>query len=123
MSPTPWRPDHDALLAVAPFPTPGLGERFFASYHMQPGAAAPAVPPEEGEDGGGETPEGADDSAGTTGTPESGFELATVGSLDEEDFDEFVRDTTNFLAYIGEPIRSFEMTTVQLAVPPRISGP
>ena len=26
--------------------------------------------------------------------------------LDAEDFDEFVRDTVNFLAYIAEPIRS-----------------
>jgi ubiquinol-cytochrome c reductase cytochrome c1 subunit len=34
------------------------------------------------------------------------FEPATHGSLDEEEFDEFVRDTVNFLAYIAEPIRS-----------------
>ncbi len=39
------------------------------------------------------------------------FELATPGKvdfqdLDVEDYDEFVRDTVNFLAYIAEPIRS-----------------
>lgn len=35
-----------------------------------------------------------------------GFEQATPGSMDAEDYDEFVRDTVNFLAYIAEPIRS-----------------
>ena len=35
-----------------------------------------------------------------------GFEQLTVGSLDSEDYDEFVRDTVNFLAYIAEPVRS-----------------
>ena len=30
----------------------------------------------------------------------------TAGSMDAEDYDAFVRDTTNFLAYIAEPIRS-----------------
>lgn len=35
-----------------------------------------------------------------------GFEPLTEGTLDAEDYDEFVRDTTNFLAYIAEPIRS-----------------
>jgi ubiquinol-cytochrome c reductase cytochrome c1 subunit len=34
------------------------------------------------------------------------FEQTTPGSMSAEDFDEFVRDTTNFLAYISEPIRS-----------------
>ena len=39
------------------------------------------------------------------------FELATPGQvefqdLDAKDYDEFVRDTVNFLAYIAEPIRS-----------------
>ena len=33
------------------------------------------------------------------------FEPVTPGSMDAEDYDEFVRDTTNFLAYIAEPIR------------------
>jgi len=35
-----------------------------------------------------------------------GFEHVTTGSLDAEEFDDFVRDTVNFLAYISEPIRS-----------------
>jgi len=45
---------------------------------------------------------------GTTTTTHEfvGFEHATTGSLDAEEFDEFVRDTVNFLAYISEPIRS-----------------
>jgi len=34
------------------------------------------------------------------------FEPATSGSMDAKDYDEFVRDTVNFLAYIAEPIRS-----------------
>ncbi len=34
------------------------------------------------------------------------FERLSDGSMDPEDFDSFVRDTTNFLAYIAEPIRS-----------------
>ncbi len=34
------------------------------------------------------------------------FEPVTTGLLDAEDYDEFVRDTVNFLAYIAEPIRS-----------------
>ncbi len=44
----------------------------------------------------------------TTVTTEvfSGFEPVTSGSLDAEDYEEFVRDTTNFLAYIAEPVRS-----------------
>ena len=44
---------------------------------------------------------------GMTSTLEfDGFEMLTPGQLDEEDYDEFVRDTVNFLAYIAEPIRS-----------------
>jgi ubiquinol-cytochrome c reductase cytochrome c1 subunit len=35
-----------------------------------------------------------------------GFEQVTIGKMDSEDYDEFVRDTVNFLAYIAEPIRS-----------------
>ncbi|MGB5721628.1 MAG: cytochrome c1 [Woeseiaceae bacterium] len=35
-----------------------------------------------------------------------GFEMLSAGSMDAEEYDEFVRDTTNFLAYISEPIRS-----------------
>ena len=34
------------------------------------------------------------------------FQQLTTGALDAEDYDEFVRDTVNFLAYIAEPIRS-----------------
>ena len=34
------------------------------------------------------------------------FEEATKGLLSTEEYDEFVRDTVNFLAYIAEPIRS-----------------
>ena len=34
------------------------------------------------------------------------FEQRTPGKLDEKDFDEFVRDTVNFLAYISEPVRA-----------------
>ncbi len=35
-----------------------------------------------------------------------GFEAMNAGAMDAEDYDEFVRDTVNFLAYISEPIRS-----------------
>lgn len=35
-----------------------------------------------------------------------GFEQRVPGKMDSEDFDEFVRDTVNFLAYMAEPIRS-----------------
>lgn len=34
------------------------------------------------------------------------FEQVIPGELDAEAYDEFVRDTTNFLAYIAEPVRS-----------------
>jgi len=43
---------------------------------------------------------------GITSHEFDGFEPVTTGSLDAEDYDEFVRDTVNFLAYIAEPIRS-----------------
>ncbi len=39
-----------------------------------------------------------------------GFEPAVPGELDAEAYDEFVRDTTNFLVYIAEPIRSERRT-------------
>ena len=39
-----------------------------------------------------------------------GFESFTEGSLDAEGYDEFVRDTVNFLVYIAEPIRSERRT-------------
>lgn len=43
---------------------------------------------------------------GITSHTFEGFELVTEGSMDAGDYDEFVRDTVNFLAYIAEPIRS-----------------
>ena len=43
---------------------------------------------------------------GVTNRVLAGFEDITPGRLSAEDYDEFVRDTTNFLAYISEPIRS-----------------
>ena len=45
----------------------------------------------------------------TTGHFE-GFEPLTEGMLDAEAYDEFVRDTVNFLVYIAEPIRSERRT-------------
>jgi ubiquinol-cytochrome c reductase cytochrome c1 subunit len=39
-----------------------------------------------------------------------GFEALTEGELDAEGYDEFVRDTTNFLVYVAEPIRSERRT-------------
>lgn len=35
-----------------------------------------------------------------------GFKPVIAGSMSSEEFDDFVRDTVNFLEYIGEPIRS-----------------
>ena len=43
---------------------------------------------------------------GSVTTTFKDFETLTAGSMDAEDYDEFVRDTVNFLAYISEPIRS-----------------
>jgi ubiquinol-cytochrome c reductase cytochrome c1 subunit len=43
---------------------------------------------------------------GSVTTTFEGFEQITAGQMDSEDYDEFVRDTVNFLAYIAEPIRS-----------------
>ncbi len=42
---------------------------------------------------------------GSTLSTFEGFEQVSAGSMDAEDFDDFVRDTTNFLAFIAEPIR------------------
>ena len=39
----------------------------------------------------------------------TGYEQLTQGTLDSEDYDAFVRDTTNFLAYIAEPVRGQRM--------------
>ncbi len=46
---------------------------------------------------------------GSVTTTFNGFEQVSAGALDSEDYDEFVRDTVNFLAYIAEPIRGFRM--------------
>jgi len=45
------------------------------------------------------------DEAGTVRHDFEGFESVTVGTLSTEEFDDFVRDTVNFLEYISEPIR------------------
>jgi len=50
------------------------------------------------------TEEDADGNVNTTLHFE-GFEQVSEGSLDAEDYDLFVRDTVNFLAYIAEPVR------------------
>ena len=42
---------------------------------------------------------------GSVTTEFKGFEILSAGSMDAEAYDEFVRDTTNFLAFIAEPIR------------------
>ena len=42
---------------------------------------------------------------GSVTTTFEGFESLSAGSMDAEEFDEFVRDTTNFLAFIAEPVR------------------
>jgi ubiquinol-cytochrome c reductase cytochrome c1 subunit len=43
---------------------------------------------------------------GSVTTTFEGFEMLSAGSMDAEQYDEFVRDTVNFLAYISEPVRS-----------------
>ncbi len=43
---------------------------------------------------------------GVTSLEFEGFEEVTAGTMDAEEYDDFVRDTVNFLAYITEPIRS-----------------
>lgn len=43
---------------------------------------------------------------GVTSLEFEGFEEVTAGTMDAGEYDEFVRDTVNFLAYITEPIRS-----------------
>lgn len=49
--------------------------------------------------------EGVTDAAGNVEKHFKGFELETEGRLSPEEFDEFVRDTVNFLDYIGEPVQ------------------
>ena len=46
---------------------------------------------------------------GSVTTTFEGFEQVTPGKLDSEDYDKFVNDTVNFLAYIAEPVRSFRV--------------
>jgi len=43
---------------------------------------------------------------GSVTTTFEGFEQLSAGSMDAEEYDDFARDTVNFLAYIAEPIRS-----------------
>jgi len=43
---------------------------------------------------------------GSETTAFEGFEQLSAGSMDAEEYDDFVRDTVNFLAYIAEPIRA-----------------
>ena len=43
---------------------------------------------------------------GVTSLEFEGFEQVTAGTMDAGEYDDFVRDTVNFLAYITEPIRS-----------------
>jgi ubiquinol-cytochrome c reductase cytochrome c1 subunit len=52
------------------------------------------------------TEKDADGKVIATTTHFDGFEPVSAGTMDEEDFDDFVRDTVNFLAYIAEPIRA-----------------
>lgn len=47
---------------------------------------------------------------GSVTTTFNGFEMLSPGSMSSEDYDDFVRDTVNFLAYIAEPIRSDRRT-------------
>jgi len=42
---------------------------------------------------------------GSVTTTFEGFEQLSAGNMDAEDYDEFVRDTVNFLVFIAEPIR------------------
>jgi ubiquinol-cytochrome c reductase cytochrome c1 subunit len=46
---------------------------------------------------------------GSVTTTFEGFEQISAGTMDSEDFDEFVRDTVNFLAYMAEPVRGFRV--------------
>jgi ubiquinol-cytochrome c reductase cytochrome c1 subunit len=49
--------------------------------------------------------EGTTDKDGNVQKHFKGFEHVTKGKLSEEEFDQFVRDTVNFLDYIGEPMQ------------------
>ena len=54
---------------------------------------AAAAPADHGDGGGGEHEAG----------PPSPFEPGVAGSMDKAQYDEFVRDTVNFLQYVGDP--------------------
>lgn len=45
------------------------------------------------------------DAAGVPQERIAGFEMATEGSMDPEEFDKAVRDLVNFLDYVGEPVQ------------------
>jgi ubiquinol-cytochrome c reductase cytochrome c1 subunit len=45
------------------------------------------------------------DAHGDIDKQHTGFELVTKGKLSAEEYDQFVRDTVNFLDYIGEPMQ------------------
>jgi ubiquinol-cytochrome c reductase cytochrome c1 subunit len=45
------------------------------------------------------------DAHGDIEKEQTGFELVTKGKLSAEEYDQFVRDTVNFLDYIGEPMQ------------------
>ena len=47
---------------------------------------------------------------GSVTTTFKGFDQMSAGSMDAEQYDEFVRDTTNFLAFIAEPVRQDRRT-------------
>lgn len=49
--------------------------------------------------------EGVTDAEGNVQKQFKGFELAQAGQLNPEEYDRFVRDTVNFLDYIGEPMQ------------------
>lgn len=49
--------------------------------------------------------EGETDASGNVHKQLKGFELETKGKLSAKEYDEFVRDTVNFLDYIAEPVQ------------------
>lgn len=49
--------------------------------------------------------EGETDQQGNVHKTFTGFEQASPGTMHPEEYDQFVRDTVNFLAYIGEPVQ------------------
>jgi ubiquinol-cytochrome c reductase cytochrome c1 subunit len=72
-----------------------------------PGAAMPAVLSDlEGVKRAVFREAGADAAAHGGGPLVERFELVSPGSMNAEDFDAFVRDTANFLDYVGEPAQA-----------------